>query len=71
MCAFFSVKKMFNECIINLKESEIPVVDQYMVLEIIFNNKLTLIPKIYLKTECTRAQYLLQIVAHSECGADR
>ena len=63
---------MHNDSTIKLEESEIPVVDQYKFLGVIFDKKLTFIPHIkYLKNKCTRAQQLLRVVAHTEWGTDQ
>ena len=62
---------MHNDPVIKLEESEIPVVDHYKFLGIIYDKKLTFIPHIkYLKNKCTKAQQLLRVVAHTEWGAD-
>ena len=51
---------------------EIPVVDQYKFLGIIFDRKLSFIPHIYyLKAKCQKALQLLRIVAHTDWGADK
>ena len=51
--------------------SEIPVINEYKFLGIIFDKKLSFIPHIkYLKNKSTRAQQLLRVVAHTEWGAD-
>ena len=50
---------------------KIPVVNEYKFLGIIFDKKLSFIPHIkYLKNKSTRAQQLLQVVAHTEWGAN-
>ena len=51
---------------------EIPVVDQYKFLGIIFDRKLSFIPHInYLKAKCQKALQLLRVVAHTDWGADK
>ena len=56
----------------NLKIQEIPVVDEYKFLGIIFNRKLTFILHIkYLKKQSTLAQQLVWVVTHTEWGADQ
>ena len=72
MCTFLSTKKMHNDLLIKLEDTEIPVVDEYKFLGVIFNRKLTFIPHIkYLKIKSTRVQQLLRVVTHIEWGADR
>ena len=63
---------MHNDPLVKIDDSEIPVVNEYKFLGIIFDKKLSFIPHIkYLKNKSTRAQQLLQVVAHTEWGADR
>ena len=51
---------------------EIPVVDQYKFLGVIFDRKLSFIPHInYLKAKCHKARQLLRVVAHTDWGADK
>ena len=51
---------------------EIPVVDQYKFLGVIFDRKLSFIPHInYLKAKCHKALQLLRVVAHTDWGADK
>ena len=55
----------------NLRDVEIPVVDQYKFLGI-FDRKLSFIPHInYLKAKCQKALQLLRVVAHTDWGADK
>ena len=62
---------MYNEPLIKLEDIEIPVVDEYKFLWVIFDWKLTFISQIeYLKKKSTQAQQL-QVVTHTEWGADR
>ena len=57
---------------LKLDGSEIPVVDKYKFLGIIFDKKLTFIPHLkYLKIKCNKTLQLLRVVAHKEWGADR
>ena len=54
---FCSLRKMYKNLFIKLEDTEIPVVDEYKFLEVIFDKKLTFITHIkYLKTKSTRAQ---------------
>ena len=69
---FCSLRKMHNDPLLKMYDSEIPVVNEYKFLGIIFDKKLSFIPHIkYLKNKSTRAQQLLRVVAHTEWGADR
>ena len=69
---FCSLRKMHNDPLLKIDDSEIPVVNEYKFLGIIFDKKLSFIPHIkYLKNKSTRAQQLLRVVAHTEWGADR
>ena len=65
-------RKMHSDPLIKLVHTKIPVVDKYRFLAVIFTRKLAFILDLkYLKSKCTRAQQLLQVVAHTEWGADR
>ena len=69
---FCQLRKMHNNPHIKFEDTEIPIVDEYTFLGVIFDWKLTFIPHIkYLKNKCTRAQQLLPVVTHTEWGADR
>ena len=62
---------MHNDPVLKIDESEIPVVNEYKFLGIIFDKKLSLIPHIkYLKNKLTHAQQLLRVIAHTKWGAD-
>ena len=62
---------MHNDPHIKLQHTDIPVVDEYKFLGIIFDRKLSCIPHLnYLKTKITRTQQLLRVVAHTKWGAD-
>ena len=62
---------MHNDPLIKIENAEIPVTDEYKFLGVIFDRKLTFISHIeYLKSKSTRAQQLLQVVAHKEWRAD-
>ena len=61
---------MHNDPLIKLEDTEIPVVNEYKLLGVIFDRKLSFISHIkYLKTKTTRAQQL-RSVAHTKWGAD-
>ena len=72
MCPFLSKKKLHNDPSLKLSGIEIPVVDEYRFLGIIFDKKLTFIPHLkYLKMKCNKTMQLLHVVAHKEWGADQ
>ena len=51
---------------------EIPVVERYKFLGIIFDKKLSFIPhRNYLKAKCHKALQLLHVVTHTDCGIDK
>ena len=53
---FCQLRKMHDDPLIKLEDTEIPVVDEYKFLGVIFDRKLTFIPHLkYLKTKSTRA----------------
>ena len=67
-CVHFCQK---NNCSLKLDGVEIPVVDEYKFLGIIFNKRLTFIPYLkYLKMKCNKTLQLLRVVAYKEWGAD-
>jgi len=69
---FCQMRKVHADPILYLDGTEIPVVDEYKFLGLIFDKKLTFIPHIkYLKDRCTKALQLIRVVAHTDWGADR
>ena len=63
---------MHNDLLIKLEDTEIPVINEYKSLGVIFNRKLSFISHIkYLKTKTTCAQQLLRVVTHTKLGGDR
>ena len=63
---------MHNDPLIKFEYNEIPVVDEYKFVGIIFDKKLSFIPHIeYLKTKSTRTQQLFRVFAHTEWRANR
>ena len=69
---FCQLRKMHNDPLIKLEHTDIPVVDEFKFMGIMFDGKLSYIPHIkYLKTKTTRDQEPLQVVAHTKWGADR
>ena len=68
---FCQLRKMHNDLLIKLKDTEIPVVNEYKFLGVIFNRKLSFISHIkYLEIK-TNSQLLLRVVTHTKWGADR
>ena len=69
---FCQLRGLHNDPVLKLDGVEIPVVDQYKFLGVIFDRKLSLIPHInYLKAKCHKALQLLRVVAHTDWGADK
>ena len=69
---FCQLRGLHNDPVLKLDGVEIPVVDQYKFLGIIFDRKLSFIPHInYLKVKCQKALQLLRVVAHTDWGADK
>ena len=69
---FCQLRKMHNDPLIKLEHTDIPVVNEYKFLGIMFDRKLSYISHIkYLKTKTTQAQQLLRVVTHTKWGADR
>ena len=63
---------MHNDPLIELEDTEIPVVNEYWSLGVIFDRKLSFISHIkYTKTKTTRSQQFLRVVTHRKWGADR
>ena len=70
--SIFVKKKLYNDPSLKLDGAEIPVVDEYIFLGIIFYKKLTFIPHLkYLKMKCNKTLQLLRVMAHKEWGADQ
>ena len=69
---FCYLRKMPNNPTLNPNGLEIPVVDQYKFLSVIFYKKLSFIPHIqYLKEKCCKTLKLLHVIAHRDWGADQ
>ena len=69
---FCQLRRLHNDPVLKLDGVEIPVVDQYKFLGVIFDRKLIFIPHIkYLKAKCHKALQLLRVVAHTDWGADK
>ena len=66
---FCQLRGLHNDPVLKLDGVEIPVVDQYKMLGVIFDRKLSFIPHInYLKSKCHKALQLLRVVAHTDWG---
>ena len=64
--------QLHNDPVLKLDGVEIPVVDQYKFLGVIFDRKLSFIPHInYLKAKCHKALQLLRVVVYTYWGADK
>ena len=69
---FCQLRGLHNEPVLKLDGVEIPVVDQYKFLGVIFDRKLSFIPHIdYSKGKCHKALQPLRVVAHTDWGADK
>ena len=69
---FCQLRKLHNDPVLKLDGVDIPVVDEYKFLGVIFDKKLSFIPHLkYLKTKCNKALQLLRVVAHTDWGADK
>ena len=67
---FCQLRKMHNDPLITLEDTEIPVVNEHKFLGVVFNRKLSFISHIkYFKTK-NHAQQLLWVVAHTKWEAD-
>ena len=65
---FCQLRKIHNDPLIKLEDTEIPVVNEYKFLRIIINRKLLFISHIkYSKSKNTHAQQLLRVVTHTKC----
>ena len=62
---------MRNNPTLNLDRSEIPFIDQYKFVGVMFDKKLSFVPYIqYLKEKCTKTLTLC-IIAYKDWGADQ
>ena len=69
---FCQLRGLHNDPVLKLDGVEIPVVDQYKFLGVIFDKKLSFIPHInHLKAKCHKALQLLRVVSHTDWGADK
>ena len=64
--------KLHDNPSLKLDSSEVPVVDEYKFLGIIFDKKPAFIPHLkYLKTKCNKTLQLLHVVVYKEWSADQ
>ena len=72
-CIYFcNQRKLHNNSTLTIKKENIPFVDQYKHLGLIFDKKLNFIPHInYIKTKYNKALQLLRVIAHTNWGADK
>ena len=69
---FCQFRRPHNNPILKLDGVNIPIVEEYKFLGVIFDKKLSFILHIkYLKAKCHKALKLLRVVAHTDWGADR
>ena len=69
---FCNLRKMHPDPTLTLNGLQIPVVQEYTFLGVIFDNKLNFISHIkYIKNKCLKALNLLKVVSHMNWGADR
>ena len=64
---FCQLRRPHNDPVLRLDSVNIPIVEEYKFLGVIFDKKLSFIPHIkYLKAKCHKALQLLRIVAHTD-----
>ena len=69
---FCQLRGLHNDPVLKLDGVEIPVIDQYKFLVVIFDMKLSFILHInHLKAKRQKALQLLRVVAHKDWGADK
>ena len=69
---FCLLRGLHNDPVLKLDGVEIPVVNQYKFLGVIFDRKLSFIPHInYFKAKRQKALQLLRVVAHTDRGVDK
>ena len=69
---FCQLRGLHNDPVLKLDGVEIPVVNHYKLLGVIFDRKLSFIPHIkYSKAKYHKALQLLRVVAHTDGGADK
>jgi len=69
---FCKLRKPHPEPILLLNGTPVPVVEETKFLGVVFDCKLSFIPRIkHLKDKCTKAVNLLRVLAHTSWGADQ
>ena len=69
-CCYWDHHDYTNNPTLNLDGSEIPLVDQYKFLGVIFDKKLSFISHIqYLKEKCSKTLKLFRVITHKDWGA--
>ena len=69
---FCQLRKQYDDQVLHLYGSPIPVVEESKFLGILFDRKLSFIPHIkYLKAKCLKALNLLKGLSNTSWGADR
>ena len=69
---FCQLRKLHPDPTLYLDQYQIPLVDQFKFLGVIFDKKLSFIPHLdKLKSKCLQALNLLKVVSHMDWGADR
>ena len=69
---FCLLRGLHNDPVLKLDGVDIPVVDEYKFLGVIFDRRLSFIPHIkHLKAKCHKALQLMRVVAHTDWGADK
>ena len=69
---FCQLRKQRDDPVLHLYGSPIPVVEESKFFGILFDRKLSFIPRIkYLKAKCLKALNLLKVLSHTSWGADR
>ena len=64
--------KLHLDPVLKIDHTEIPIVEHYKYLGIIFDHKLSFIPHIkYLRTKCNKTIQLLRTIAHTNWGRSK
>ena len=72
-CVHFCNQHMLHlDPVLKIDHTEIPIVEHYRYLGIIFNRKLSFVPHIkYLRTKCNKTIQLLRTTAHTNWGGSK
>ena len=69
---FCNQRKLHLDPVLKMDLTEIPIVEHYKYLGIIFDHKLSFIPHIkYLRTKCNKTIQLLRTIAHTNWGGSK